>query len=480
MRLLDILTNVKFQGNPDGRNIRNITHDSRKVKRDTLFVAIRGEHVDGHDYVLDAIQNGAAAIVSNGRSMRGLSVPVLQVTNPRETMSRIAANFYQHPSKKMTIVGVTGTNGKTSTTHLLNSILMEKGITSGILGTLGFITPSGMHSTGFTTPESVEIQQLLHTLNSGGINHMVMEVSSHALSMHRVDDVDLSVAVFTNLTPEHLDFHHNMENYFQAKLKLFKRLTADKHAIINADDPYGRRIQESTAAKVTTYGFRKTADLHPVSSKLDLNGIQAVLKFGNKKIQIDSPLIGAFNLENIMAAVASALAMKVPVQTIEKGIRKFHTVPGRMENIRYSGKGKVIVDYAHTPDAIEKVLSLIRDLSIKGSEIITLFGCGGDRDATKRPVMAAIAERLSDKVIITSDNPRSENLKQICRDITAGFTQRKHRVIFDRVEAINTALSEMTENSVILILGKGRDDYEMVNGNKLPHSDIGSVKGYAG
>ena len=322
MRLLDILTNVKFQGNPDGRNIRNITHDSRKVKRDTLFVAIRGEHVDGHDYVLDAIQNGAAAIVSNGRSMRGLSVPVLQVTNPRETMSRIAANFYQHPSKKMTIVGVTGTNGKTSTTHLLNSILMEKGITSGILGTLGFITPSGMHSTGFTTPESVEIQQLLHTLNSGGINHMVMEVSSHALSMHRVDDVDLSVAVFTNLTPEHLDFHHNMENYFQAKLKLFKRLTADKHAIINADDPYGRRIQESTAAKVTTYGFRKTADLHPVSSKLDLNGIQAVLKFGNKKIQIDSPLIGAFNLENIMAAVASALAMKVPVQTIEKGIRK--------------------------------------------------------------------------------------------------------------------------------------------------------------
>ncbi len=480
MKLTDLIDNIQFKGNPDNRQILNITYDSRKVRAGTLFVAIKGINSDGHDYILEAVRNGAVAILSNGRSLHGLEVPVIQVRNPRESMSQIAANFYHHPSRSMTIVGVTGTNGKTTVTQLMKAILTEHGIPCGTLGTLGFTTPTGMHSTGFTTPESVEIQQILNTLKTGGIEHLIMEISSHALALHRVDDVDVDVAVFTNLTPEHLDFHNDMEQYFQAKRKLFQRLAAGKTAILNLDDPVSEKIRLSTRAKVLTYGYGAEADLHPVDWRATLDGIRADLDFLGLKIEIDSRLIGDFNLQNIMAAVAAAAALDIPVGIIENAIRKVNTIPGRLETVNLQVPGKVIVDYAHTPDAYEKVISLVRNLSSKDKKIITLFGCGGDRDQSKRPIMAGIAERLSDFVYVTSDNPRTEELDKIFKQIISGFKGHDYRLVRDRAEAINTAMRKMDENTILLILGKGRDDYELVGHEKRPHSDIKTAERFTG
>ncbi|NOZ07833.1 MAG: UDP-N-acetylmuramoyl-L-alanyl-D-glutamate--2,6-diaminopimelate ligase [FCB group bacterium] len=480
MKLTDLIDNIRFKGNPDNRQILNITYDSRKVRRGTLFVAIKGINSDGHDYILEAINNGAAAILSNGRSLHGLEVPVIQVRDPRECMSRIAANFYHHPSRTMTIVGVTGTNGKTSVTQLMKAILMEQGTPCGTLGTLGFTTPTGMHSTGFTTPESVEIQQILNTLKTGGIDHLIMEISSHALALHRVDDVDVDVAIFTNLTPEHLDFHSNMEQYFQAKQKLFQRLAAGKTAVLNLDDPVAENLRGSTRAKIITYGFGSEANLHPVEWNVTLNGIQAELSLFGLKIGIDSPLIGDFNLQNIMAAVAAAAALGIPVGVIETAIRKVRNIPGRLETVNLQVPGRVIVDYAHTPDAYEKVISLVRDLSSNNKKIITLFGCGGDRDQSKRPVMAGIAERLSDFVYVTSDNPRTENPDEIFQHILSGFKSSRHQLIKDRAEAIRTAMQRMDEDTILLILGKGREEYEIIGHEKRPHSDIKTAEKFTG
>ncbi len=478
MQLTDLIKHIQFKGNPDERQILGITYDSRKVRQGTLFVAIKGMHNDGHDYILDAIKNGACAILSNGRSLHGLGIPVIQVKDPRECMSHIAAHFYHHPSKDMTIIGVTGTNGKTSITQLINAILTENEIHCGSLGTLGFITPSGMQSTGFTTPESIEIQQILSTLKAGNINHLVMEISSHALVQHRVDDVDVNVAIYTNLTQEHLDFHKNMEQYFQAKLKLFQKLSPDKTAILNLDDPMTSRICKETKAKVLTYGFTADANLHPVSSEITLTGIRAVISLYGLKIEVHSPLIGRFNLQNIMAAIAAGITLGVPAGVIESAISKVKNVPGRMETVKIQIPGKVIIDYAHTPDAYEKVISLVRNLSTDGKKIITLFGCGGDRDQTKRPVMAEIAERLSDYVYVTSDNPRNENPDEIFRQILKGFNRQNHLLVRDRREAIRTAMSKMDKDTILLILGKGRDDYELVRGEKLPHSDIKTAESF--
>lgn len=476
--LQDILLGVDFDGNPDNRSIQNITYDSRKVKKGTLFVALKGQFVDGHDYIRDAIDKGASAIISNGRSLFGVEVPVIQVKNPREIMSKVAANFYEHPSNSMTIVGVTGTNGKTSITQLLKSILTIDNVPCGSLGTLGFSTPSGMTSTGFTTPESVEVQQLLRTLKLGGIQHAIMEISSHALELHRVDDVDVDIAVFTNLTQDHLDYHQTIEKYFQAKLKLFTQLTSNKTAILNLDDPYTVKIIEKTSTEVLTYGFDKSAVLHPVSYELTMEGIQATLKYKGDIFEINSKLIGIYNLSNIMASVASAIALDIPISSIISGIDECTTIPGRMENVNIQIPGKVFVDYAHTPDAYEKILTMVKDFSSPNTNIYTLFGCGGSRDHSKRPLMAKIAEKYSEKVFVTSDNPRNENVHTICDEISTGFENSNHSIIYNRAEAINSAMSQMDKNTILLILGKGHDDYEQIGDEKIFHSDIQTAESF--
>jgi UDP-N-acetylmuramoyl-L-alanyl-D-glutamate--2,6-diaminopimelate ligase len=472
MELRDLLRKIKFSGNIEDCVIENITHDSRKVKPGTLFVAIKGFNDDGHNYILDAVDRGASAVMSNGRSLTNIGVPVIQVDDPRKSMSKIAAVFYQHPTKDIKITAVTGTNGKTSVTNIINHIYKTADISCGSLGTLGFSTPSGMISTGFTTPESVDLHQLFSTMLQGGINHAIMEISSHALDLHRVDDVDVDVAIFTNLTNEHLDYHGNMENYFNAKLKLFQSLSEDKTSIINMDDPFGRRIKQSINTKIITYSFSKNADLYPNTISLSMDGIQAELKFGSEVINIQSNLIGKYNLSNIMAAVSAALVQGVPIPMIEEAIKSMPPISGRLERINSDNPGNILIDYAHTPDAYQQVISMFRDLNPPGTKIITFFGCGGNRDVLKRPIMGQIASNLSDEIIITSDNPRFENVELICEDIARGITKDNYTIILNRKKALEHALTKMDDSTLLLLLGKGREEYEIIDDEKIFHSDL--------
>ena len=478
MQLQELVKNIQFKGTPDNREISSITYDSRKVKPGTLFVAISGMQTDGHEFIPQAIENGAVAILSNGRSPKTKAVPILQVKDPRLAMSQISAQFYGNPSAKINIVGITGTNGKTSITHILHHILQTSGAACGTLGTLGFQTPSGMVSTGFTTPESVELQQMLQTLTLAGVDNLVMEISSHALDLHRVDDVEVDIAVFSNLTPEHLDFHGDMEKYFKSKLQLFQSLSNTNIAVVNLDDPYGERICSATAAKIITFAINEKADLHPVHTEFTLHGIKAELQFEKKTISIDSLLIGEYNLSNIMAAVAAALSMEISISKIESAIINMPPIPGRIEHIPCDCPGKVFVDYAHSPDAYEKLFSNLVNLMDNQVKFITVFGCGGNRDTGKRAEMAKISEKYASFSFVTTDNPRTELLERINADIIQGFSSDNYTVTPDRKEAITTALKQMDEKSILLVLGKGPENYQEIGSEKIPHSDIEIIKDY--
>ena len=471
MKLKDILKNLNFTGEIDEREITGIAHDSRKVKSGTLFVAIKGQKSDGYEFISNAIERGASAIIANGRATNVTNIPVVHVSDTREALSHVSAKFYGRPSESMNIVGITGTNGKTSVCQLITHIIQENDMPCGSLGTLGFSTPSGIISTNFTTPESVEVQQMLNFLKSGGINHAVMEISSHALEMYRVNDVQVNVAIFTQLSQDHLDYHDNMENYFQAKLKLFSQLNENSTAVINMDDEYGGRIIELVKSNVITYGFNEQANVHPISYKLSTAGTKAHISIDGKEIEISSPLVGKFNLYNILASIASAIALNIPYLGIARSIDSFTKISGRMEIVPTHSDGTVIIDYAHTPDAYQNVLSTIKELS-DNKTVYTLFGCGGDRDQSKRAIMASLAEEYSDHVFITSDNPRYENLDNIIAQICKGFTGKNFSVIHNRMDAIKEAMDRMDKNSILLVLGKGHDDYEDINGQKHPHSDF--------
>ncbi|MAJ44770.1 MAG: UDP-N-acetylmuramoyl-L-alanyl-D-glutamate--2,6-diaminopimelate ligase [Candidatus Marinimicrobia bacterium] len=476
MKLSELLQGVEYYGDTEDCDVISIIHDSRKVKQGSLFIAIKGFESDGHDYILDAVNKGAVAIMSNGRSLDNLPIPVVKVKNPRACMSQVSANFFNHPSKKLNIIGVTGTNGKTSITQLLYLLFNANGMSAGTLGTLGFSTPSGMLTTGFTTPESVEVQQLLNIMDIGGVKNAIMEVSSHALELNRVDDVDVNIAIFTNLTQDHLDFHGSMENYFQAKLKLFLNLNKSSTAIVNIDNDYGKRIAKEVQCNLVTYGFQDDADLSIIKSNLSIESSEFLIKWNNEEFIFNSNLIGYYNLENLLAAIATALISGIPIKDVQNSVNSELIIPGRMEKFDLLEKGFAIVDYAHTPDAYEQILSTIKYLAPKKSEIITVFGCGGDRDIKKRPIMAKIAEKYSDKIIVTSDNPRNEKVEDICENIKSGFDRNNHKIIYNRKKAIDYAIEKMNKNSILLILGKGRNDYEHIGNEKYPHSDIGIIK----
>ena len=478
MQLKDIIKNISYNGYADKREIISIAYDSRKVKVGTLFVAIAGFNVDGHDYISQAVNNGASAILSNGRSPKGLNIPVIQVKNPRMALSEISAQFYGNPSQKMNIIGITGTNGKTSITHILSHIMNNAKIACGTMGTLGFKTPSGMTSTGFTTPESVEVQQMLQTLNIAGINNVVMEISSHALNLHRVNNVDINIAIFSNLTREHLDFHGNMENYFQSKPKLFKQLNRSNTAIININDPYSERISNETLAEVAKYGFDKKADLYPLEYTKTIDGLKAIINYGDKKINVRSNLIGDYNLLNIMAAITASLKLNIPIEIIEKSITTIPQIPGRLEQINCKCLGRIYIDYAHTPDAFKQLFSTINGLINSQNKIITIFGCGGNRDKEKRAEMAKISELYSSYTYITSDNPRTEPIEKINHDIIQGFSKSNFKIIYDRKQAIESAMQNADNNTIILILGKGREKYQEINNIKHPHSDVEIIENY--
>lgn len=469
--------------------ITGLTHDSRQVVPGCLFVALPGLHVQGLEFIPQALSNGAAVVAGPSPRPDTLLRPYIEVKDLPAAYSRMAANFYQHPSRRMSVTGITGTNGKTTTAEVLAAILRAHNLPTAIVGTLGLHWEQTRQSIGFTTPEANQIHKIFRDLLDKEIQGVVMEVSSHALKQRRVDDVDFNVAVFTNFTQDHLDYHPDMDDYLAAKLRLFHLLPADRPAVVNLDDPHAERFIQAAPGPVITYSLERDTGLSPTNRRgqtglwvtdmgLSLEVTVANLDYQGQAFAIESRLVGLYNLENLLAATATALTLGIPVGAIQEGISAVTAVPGRLERISSKALGRVFIDYAHTPDAYAKLLGAIRQLAPKETEIITLFGCGGDRDRTKRPLMAAEVETYSDRLIITSDNPRTESLEQINADILKGLSRNKHVVIDDRQEALLHALGTMTDHSILLILGKGREDYEVIGTEKIYHNDVEIVETY--
>ena len=475
MNLHKILDGVNYSGVVKDIDIKNISYDSRKISTGSIFVAVEGEKYDGNNFIDEAIKNGARVIISNEKAVNNYKVPLIKVKNTREAMSRLADNFFNHPSSKINIVGITGTNGKTTTTYIINKIFNDNHLSTGSIGTLGFISNSDIINTGYTTPESIELHSFLDQLYKAKIYNVVIEVSSHSLALHRVDDIIVNTGIYTNLSSEHLDFHGDIESYFQEKLKLFNLIKKDGSAIINIDDSYSSKIINSIKTNIITYGFSKNADIYPTTYSFSYNKMSFTLSVFNEKYKIKSNITGKYNIYNIMAAVACCIANSIPIHNIINSIERIKSIPGRMEFVGNKDK-KIFIDYAHTPDAFENILSLISEIKNKNNKIMTLFGCGGDRDKSKRSIMAGIVEEYSNSIIVTSDNPRTESLKNIIKDISQGFSSKKHIIIKNREEAIMYAIREMDKNSILLILGKGRENYELVGNIKHNHDDIGIIK----
>jgi UDP-N-acetylmuramoyl-L-alanyl-D-glutamate--2,6-diaminopimelate ligase len=478
MALAEVMQGVPVDRPVPELMISGLTHDSRKVAAGEIFLALPGLHTNGLTFVPQAIARGAVAVVGPPAAPAGLDIPYFAVNDPRQAYSRMAANFYGHPSRSMTVIGITGTNGKTTTAALLAAMLEAGRGPTATIGTLGAQWGGQAQSTGFTTPDAVTLQRLLAELQQQGTDRVVLEISSHALDQSRTDDLDFDLAVFTNFTQDHLDYHGTMEAYLEAKLKLFAMLPADAVAIVNGDDDHASAFANAAPCPVLTYGLGKSADVQVSGMGLSLERTVANITWEGQSFSIESRLIGSYNLMNLLAASAAGLALSLPAAAIQEGIRQVRAVPGRLERIASSVPGTVMIDYAHTPDAYENVLSALKILTPEGTKIAVLFGCGGDRDRTKRPLMAAVAERHADHIYVTSDNPRTEPLEQINADIVAGFSAGQHSVIADRKAALNAALSAMTPETLLLVLGKGREDYELVGTGKVPHNDVGIIESF--
>jgi UDP-N-acetylmuramoyl-L-alanyl-D-glutamate--2,6-diaminopimelate ligase len=459
--------------------IGSIHYDSRKVRPGDMFVAIRGTAVDGHTFIDNAVTNGAVVVVLQDDAARPdsfflhASVAKVVVPDSRRALARIAANYYGTPSARLRPIGVTGTNGKTTTTHLLRSIVQAAGEKAGLLGTVDYIVGDRVLPASHTTPESLETQELLAQMLQEGCTTAVMEVSSHALVQHRVDGVQFRAGVFTNLTQDHLDYHGTMEEYLAAKKMLFEMLGPDAVAVVNADDPSGARIARGTRARVVRYGMRTAADVHAEDVSVAIHGTRFSVSFGGRTVPVTSVLTGRFNVANILAAFATGVALGLKDQDIVRGIEQVRAVRGRFEQVVSPAGWTAIIDYAHTPDALENCLRTIHDIvpAPRKGRVITVFGCGGNRDAGKRPIMGRIAASMSDEVIITSDNPRKEDPETIIGQILAGVKgPARIRTDADRRSAIHLALESAREGDVVLIAGKGHEDYQVV-GETRHHFD---------
>ncbi|MGL4909677.1 MAG: UDP-N-acetylmuramoyl-L-alanyl-D-glutamate--2,6-diaminopimelate ligase [Cetobacterium sp.] len=427
----------------------NIEYDSRKIKQGDIFVALKGSLVDGHKYINTALEKGASAIIVSEEVELVGDASYFLVQNLREQLGKIASNFYDHPEKKLKVIGVTGTNGKTTTTYLIEQILGEEKVAR--IGTVEYKIGDEIIEAPNTTPESLDIIKMSKKAVDKGLEYLVMEVSSHGLTSGRVDMLDFDIAVFTNLTPEHLDYHKDMEDYFRAKKILFQKLKNKSNGIINIDDSYGKRIFEEFSGK--SYSLDVAADLNLEDIK-----------------KLKPTLLGKFNMYNVLGAIGVARLLNIDENLIKERVQKIKSAPGRFETVCAGQDFKVIVDYAHTGDALENILQGVIELGESG-KIITVFGCGGDRDKIKRPIMAKIAEKYSDIVIVTSDNPRTENPDDIISDIVKGFENKNYIVEIDRKEAIKKAVLKAEKNDIILIAGKGHETYQILGTTKIHFDD---------
>lgn len=475
MKLHDLLHHlhllVPYQGtNPE---ITSIENDNRKVQQGSLFICIKGYTVDGHDYAESAVENGAVAVLAE-RALP-LSVPVIIVNDTMRAMAVLADAFYQHPTKKLHLIGITGTNGKTTTSHLIEKIFSDANRCTGLIGTMYTKIGDQKFETKNTTPESLVLQKGFQQMVENGVDTAIMEVSSHALHMGRVHGCDYDIAVFTNLTQDHLDYHKTMEDYKQAKSLLFSQLgnTFDankpKFAILNADDPASDLYRKSTAAFVYTYGIDNNADFHAQNIHMTSAGTSFEIVIKEKRYSINIQLIGKFSVYNVLAGIATAFVSGIPMEKILESIESVKGVDGRFELVNAGQQYTVIVDYAHTPDSLENVLKTIQSFADK--KIFVIVGCGGDRDKTKRPLMADIACRYATNPIFTSDNPRSEDPISILRDMEEGVRGKSYITIPDRKEAIVTAINQASAGDVILIAGKGHETYQIIGSNVYDFDD---------
>lgn len=473
-------------GVPD-QEVLGIAHDSRQVGPGTVFVAVQGFHADGHQFIPQAVAKGAAAVVAE-HSEEGTGAPVITVRDTRIALARLAAAFYNRPSERLKLIGITGTNGKTTTSYLVKSIIEAASGTAGLIGTIAYRIGDRVYPAPNTTPESLDIQRLLSEMEASGSGYCVMEVSSHALDLGRTAECIFEAAVFTNLTQDHLDFHKDMESYFRSKLKLFTGLGRDKHAVVNIDDPRGWDVIKATRARTITFGMSSKADVRPAGAiGHGIDGLSFDLLMPSGRTRIESPLIGRHNVYNILAAVGIGVALGFDKDSISSGVCAMKAVPGRMEKVDEGQDFGVIVDYAHTEDALIRLLEAVREVA--RNRVITVFGCGGDRDRTKRPRMGAAAMRGSDIVIVTSDNPRSEDPSAIISEIESGMKGlgvktgpgslhaagpgggRMYAMIPDRREAIYTAIRLAGPKDVVVLAGKGHEDYQIIGDRKFRLDD---------
>ena len=472
-----VLQNVPatFRSTAGNLRVLQVVCDSRKVKPGALFFALHGAKQDGNEFLRDALAHGAVAIASEESAPPWLppNLAWVQVREPRRALATAAANFYDHPASALRLAAVTGTNGKTTTTSLIDAVIKASGAKTGLFGTLAYHTPRGEYPAPNTTPESVDLQGFLAEIRDAGGKFAVLEASSHALSMDRLWGCHFQAAVFTNLTREHMDYHKTFQDYFAAKRKLFEAAgaAAPEVAVLNSDDSYGRQLA-GLAKSTITYGLEPGADISTKKFQPSFDGLAFTADTPNGKLQISSRLVGRINVYNILAAIGAAQALGVANDAIERGIRELASVSGRFQRIDEGQPFLVIVDYAHTDDALENLIRTARELNAKG-RIITLFGCGGEKDRTKRPVMGEVTGRRSDLTILTSDNPRSEDPLKIISDIIVGLqkTGGKYLIEPDREIAIGAAFDAARSGDIVLLAGKGHENYQTLATGAMPFDD---------
>jgi UDP-N-acetylmuramoyl-L-alanyl-D-glutamate--2,6-diaminopimelate ligase len=459
----------------DHIEIQQVSCDSRKVQKGALFFALHGAKADGNTFIEEAVKRGAAGVASEEPAPKKLphGIVWIQVKEARKALAIAAANFFEHPANALQLVAVTGTNGKTTTTSLVDAIVKSSGAKTGLFGTIAYHTPLGEYPAPNTTPESVDLQGFFAEIRDAGGKYAVLEASSHSLSMDRLWGCHFQAGVFTNLTREHMDYHKTFEDYFAAKRKLFEDTGAGapEVAVLNIDDRYGRQL-EGLAKRTVTYGLESDADITTKKFQLSFEGLNFTAQTPDGKVEVTSRLVGKINVYNLLAAIGAAQALGFSNEIIEKGIQDLESVSGRFQRVDQGQPFLVIVDYAHTDDALENLIRTARELNPKG-RIITLFGCGGLKDRTKRPVMGEVTGRLSDLTILSSDNPRTEDPLKIISDIVVGLqkTAGKYLIEPDREKAIGVAMDEARAGDIVLLAGKGHENYQILADRTLEFDD---------
>ena len=475
-KLLKDISGVQMSGN-NGAQITGLAYSSKLVQPGFLFAALKGEKKDGHEFIEEAISRGARAVLSEQPRPQNFQGIWVKAKDAREALALLSANFYDHPSAKMKVVGITGTKGKTTLTYLLESILTKAGFKPAVIGTISYRGPELSAPAIRTTPEAPDLQRMMSELLAQGTTHCLLEVSSHALELKRVWGVSFDLAVFTNLSAEHLDFHRSLEDYFEAKKKLFFLNSKKRTAVVNLDDPWGKKLISELPLATVTFGLEPPAVVRGQNARFSEKGIKVEVDSPSGKLKICSPLLGKHNLYNILAAVAVSLAMNIPPLSINEGISVLKSIPGRLEKIETGLGFHVFVDYAHTDHALRSLLEAIREL--KPNRILLVFGAGGDRDKSKRPRMGEVAGQLADVLFLTSDNPRSEDPLSIIDEIEKGVIRsgaKKYSRIPDRRGAIQGALAEARKGDCVLIAGKGHENYQIIKDHRLPFDDAEVVR----